>query len=89
MVMTKVGIWDKALNYEEQINDYPGITIKRFNTPIITVSSNEVAWLFGVDDTIVEQWVNAGTLKPCSVTPDDTKRFLRKDVADLLAAYGA
>ena len=25
----------------------------------------------------------------CNVTPDDTKRFWRKDVADLLAAFGA
>lgn len=89
MVMTKAGIFDGALAYEEQINDYSSKTIKIFNTPIITVSSNEVAWLFGVDDTVVEQWVNAGTLKPCNVTPDDTKRFWRKDVADLLAAFGA
>ena len=87
MVMAKVGILDEALNYKEQAEGYPGININK--TPIITVTSNEVAWLFGVDNTVVKQWVNAGTLTPCSKTSDGTKRFWRKDIADLLAVFGA
>ncbi|MFC1933216.1 hypothetical protein ACFLXU_06310 [Chloroflexota bacterium] len=87
--MTKVGILDKALNYEEQTEGYPSININIYKTLIITVNSKEVAWLFGVDNTVVEQWVNAGTLTPCSKTPDGIKLFLRKDVADLLATFGA
>jgi hypothetical protein len=85
MAMARVGITDVPLICEEQTGGYPGVD----NNPIITVSSNEVAWLFGIDDTVVEQWVNARTLTPCSKAPDSIKTFWRKDIAELLIAFGA
>ncbi len=89
MTMAKVAIKDVDLIYEERTDSYPGTDINTNKNPIITVSSNEVAWLFGIDSTVVEQWVNAGTLTPCSKTPDGIKRFWRKDIAELLIAFGA
>ena len=89
MVMTKVGIAEETLNNKSQINDRPSVNFSINKTRIVTLNANEVAWLFGVDNTIVEAWVNAGTLPSCSSTTDGLKRFWRKDVADLLAAFGA
>ena len=62
---------------------------EKCSVKIITVNSKEVAWLFGVEMTTVEAWVAAGTLTPCSSTPDGYKRFWREDIAELLASYGA
>ena len=55
---------------------------------ITTLSFDEVVWLFGVDETVVEKWIKQGTLTPCRKGLRGNTRFLREDVSDLLAAFG-
>ena len=62
---------------------------KQTKTKIDTIALHEVAWLFGVDNGEVEKWVKTGTITPCINTLNGIKRFSRKDVSDLLAAFGA
>ena len=78
MEKTSAGILEKSRNYQKQTK-----------TKIDTLALDEVAWLFGVDNGEVEKWVKTGTITPCSNTINGIKRFSRKDVADLLAAFGA
>jgi len=56
---------------------------------MVTLNSDEVAWLFGIDNTALEQWVDAGTLTPTSIIGKGIRLFWRKDIAALLAAFGA
>ncbi len=78
MRKTMVGILEKSRNYQKQAK-----------TEIITVTSDDVAWIFGVDSKVVETWVKTGTLTPCSENSNGVKRFSREDVCDLLVAFGA
>ena len=78
MVTTKVGTLENVISYE-----------KPTKTPLITLNSDEVAWLFGIDNTVLEQWVNAGTLTSSNITGKGIRLFWQKDVAALLDAFGA
>ena len=89
MVMIKVGILDKALNSHEKADGYPPLLTNNNQGPIITLNSNEVAWLFGTDVTTVEHWVVSGMITPCINTPNGNKLFWREDIAELLASHGA
>ena len=89
MVMTKVDIPDRVSNGHVQLVDHSQVNINNNQSPIVTLNSNEVAWLFGIDVHTVEEWVVAGIITPCSSAPDGSKRFWRKDIAELLASYGA
>ena len=74
--MTIVGIRKTATNQKRQ---------KR----IITLTSKEVLWLFGIENTTLECWIENKVLSPCRVTPHGEKLFLREDVVDLLCSFGA
>ena len=89
MVLTKASILDEKLYSKELTADYPQPNIIYNQSPIVTLSSKEVAWLFGTDVSAVEEWVVAGILTPCSTAPDGSKRFWREDIAGLLAICGA
>ena len=78
MGKTRTSILEKSHNYQKQTK-----------TKIDTLALHEVAWLFGVDKGEVEKWVKTGTITPCSNTLNGIKRFSRKDVSNLLAAFGA
>ena len=54
---------------------------------IVTVSAEEVAWLFGIDIPTVNQWIHIGALTPCTDKGQDL-RFWRQDIADLLELFG-
>jgi predicted site-specific integrase-resolvase len=53
------------------------------------LSSNEVAWLLGTDVMTLENWGNAGIIKPCRNSFPGDKHFRREDIAALLAKIGA
>jgi hypothetical protein len=89
MVMTKANALDKALDSREQTDGYPPLDVNYYQDLIITLNSNEVAWLFGTDVATVEHWVDSGLITPCSYTPHGGKRFWREDIAELLASCGA
>ena len=72
MITTKATSKDKDFSEE-----------KTKKTTVITLSSNEIAWLFGIKDTVVKRWIKQGVLTPCSNTPEGIDRFRREDVAEL------
>ena len=78
MTMTKVRSEEKTVSE---------VTTKK--TILTTVTSSQVTWLFGIDDTTLKQWINRGVLTPCSNTNKAIDRFWREDIAELLAAFGA
>jgi len=89
MVMTKVPISDNVLDGPEHTYDFTQLNISYDQVPIITLTENEVAWFFGTDINIVEEWVTCGILTPCSITSNGSKRFWREHIAGLLAICGA
>ena len=89
MVITRAGTLDKQLDLDWRIDESTILDVIYDRTQVITLNSDQVAWLFGVDLTTVEAWVSAGTITPCSITPNGIKRFWREDIAGLLEAFGA
>ena len=80
MVMTKMGILDEEIYSTELDDDYYQLNINYNRGPIITLTSNEVAWLFGTNVSTIEEWCTEGVLKPCSGTENGGKRFWREDI---------
>ncbi len=89
MVTIKVPISDEASYSTKQANDIPQLDANYNRRRIITLTLNEVAWLFGINVNQVEEWITSGILTPCSSTPNGSKRFWREHIAGLLAMCGA
>ena len=89
MVTTQVRIREEEYFIKELVDDYSQLNTISSRGPIITLTSDEVAWLFGTDVSTVEDWVTSGIITPCSSTPDGNKRFWREDIAELLSICGA
>jgi len=89
MVMTQVRIREEEYFIKGLVDDYSQLSIRSSRGPIVTLTSDEVAWLFGTDVSNVEDWVTSGIITPCSSTPDGSKRFWREDIAKLLSICGA
>ena len=60
----------------------------KINHQIVKLDSEEVKWLFGIDQTILENWIDTGILSP-EVTPEGGNLFWREDVTKLLVDIGA
>ena len=89
MVKTKVPISDETSYGTEQTDDYRQLNVNYNQRQIITLTSNEVAWLFGTDVETVEEWVGYRILTPCGIAPNGSKIFWREHIAGLLAMHGA
>ena len=87
MVMTKAPAVSEVSRATTNAANRPAVAGRG---EIITVTSEEVAWLFGIEQTTLSAWVKNGVLVlvPCSVTPDGKERFLRSEVAELLENFG-
>ena len=87
MVMTKAPAVSEVSRVNTNAANRPTVTDCG---RITTLTSEEVAWLFGIEQTTLSAWVKNGVLVlvPCSVTPDGKERFLRSDVAELLENFG-
>ena len=86
MVMTKVGINVEDILEEIKASNHPSV---KGRDRTITLTSGEVAWLFGIEQTTLSGWVRNNVLLPCGVTPYGETLFLSTDVARLLEAFGA
>jgi len=64
MVMTKLDVREK----ETSTGEITSPVARKMNR-IVTVTSEEVIWLFGVEQTTLNAWVRHGVLTPCSSTP--------------------
>ena len=83
MVMTKADVRKK---------ETPGgctSPARRKLNRIVTLTSEEVTWLFGIGQGTLEAWMRHGVITPCVSTSTGKEKFLRADVAELLAAFGA
>ena len=61
---------------------------QKLGNPVIVLDSDEVKWLFGIDDKILEKWIERRILLP-ALTSERKRLFWRKDVTDLLVAVGS
>jgi hypothetical protein len=87
MVQTAVLEPKVSSDYQQKDHDHTP-EIQRIEGPITVLSSSEVAWLLGTDVTTIDNWVNAGIIKPCRNSSPGDKRFRREDIAALLANIG-
>jgi len=56
---------------------------------IKTLTISQVAWLLGTDDETVLRWADSGIIKAWRNTCRGERRFLRGEIASLLASLGA
>ena len=83
MVMIKADVRETETHSRKYVSP-----VKKLDR-IVTLTSEEVTWLFGIGQTTLNAWMRHGVITPCVSTPAGKEKFLRADVAELLAAFGA